>query len=496
MRDMLVRQIFATAVSFGGSVVLARVLNPSEFGTYAIATFVVNIFMVLGDLGLGASFIQNSKSPDNKSLQISFTIQLVLVTTVVALTWMLAPWIVGFYSSVSPQTVWLIRVMSFLLYLPVLRSGSTIQLERSLRYRPIAWSEGIGISLYQIIAVICALKGLGVWSFVFATLVSGLTGLVIVYRSAPWPVGLCFDWCEIRRVLRQGISFQSAALLDVFSQWAIPAIAGTLAGPTAVGYLGLALANAKRPLFLAESVTRVSFPHFSRLRTDIGALHNAINDYLVGLLWVMFAWTGLLWAVGSPLVMLMYSAKWLPAVPALLIFALALPMDIIIWTVGLSYRALSRNWSAVKIFAARTALNLGISALLVHRIGFLGIPVAYVAANTVCAILLLYNFAPGFFSRMIRSAGCLVPCVVSASLCGRFVSELAPGDVASTAIQRLILGALPFLAIYLLGSFALAPMRYRTKFLSLARPLFSAQREHVFKRPSRAESFGYMASED
>src|SRR5437016_11383719 len=141
---------------------------------------------------------------------------------------------------------------------------------------------------------------------------------------------------------------------------------------------------------------RVSFPHFSRLQTDVGQLHDAINNYLVGLLWVMFAWTGLLWTSGSPLVMLIYSAKWLPAVPALLIFAVALPMDIIIWTVGLSYRALSRNWSTVKIFAARAALNLGISALLVHRIGFVGIAVAYVAANTICDIFLLYTFVHCF----------------------------------------------------------------------------------------------------
>src|SRR5438132_9017985 len=90
MRDMFVRQIFATAVSFGGSVILARVLNPSEFGTYAIATFIVHIFMVLGDLGLGASFIQASKSPSDKFFQISFTIQLAMVTTVVAVTWVVA----------------------------------------------------------------------------------------------------------------------------------------------------------------------------------------------------------------------------------------------------------------------------------------------------------------------------------------------------------------------------------------------------------------------
>src|SRR5690349_1699808 len=94
MRDMFVRQIFATLVSFGGSVILARVLSPNDFGTYAIATFIVNIFMVFGDLGLGASFIQSSKSPDNKYFRISFTIQLALVTTVVLLTWTVAPWII------------------------------------------------------------------------------------------------------------------------------------------------------------------------------------------------------------------------------------------------------------------------------------------------------------------------------------------------------------------------------------------------------------------
>jgi len=496
MRDMLVRQIFATIVSFGGSVVLARVLNPSDFGTYAIATFIVNIFMVFGDLGLGASFIQNSKSPSSKYFQISFTIQLALVTGVVVLTWTLAPWIIGFYTSVSRQTLWLIRVLSFLPYLPVLRSASTIQLERGLHYRPIAWSEGIGICLYQIIAVTCALKGLGVWSFVFATVISGVAGLIIVYRSAPWPVGLCFDWDEIRPVLRQGISFQSAALLDVISQWAIPAIAGILAGPAAVGYLGLALANAKRPLLLAESVMRVSFPHFSRLQERIDKLHDAINDYLVGLLWVMFAWAGLLWTSSSPLVTFIYSAKWLPAVPALVIFAIALPMDIIIWTVGLSYRAMNRNWSAVKIFGIRTALNLVLAALLVRRIGFLGIPYAYVAANTVCAILLLYNFAPGFFSRMIRSAGWLVPCAVSACLCGRLASELVARGGGAMPIERLIAGALPFSAVYLLCSFALAPTAYRVKFLSLVRPLFSGERGHVFNMPPRAENFGCVASED
>jgi O-antigen/teichoic acid export membrane protein len=495
MRDMLVRQISATLVSFGGSVVLARVLSPSDFGTYAIATFIVNIFMVFGDLGLAASFIQSEKSPGNKSFRVSFTIQLALVTGVVLLTWVLAPWILDFYRSVSKQNLWLIRIMSLLLYLPVFRSASTIQLERGLRYGPVAWAEGVGMSLYQVIAVVCAIRGLGVWSFVLATLISGIVSLIIVYRSAPWSMGLCFDWDEIRRVLRQGISFQSAALLDVFSQWAIPAIAGTLAGPTAVGYLGLALANAKRPLLLSESVMRVSFPHFSRLQADLDKLHQTINNYLIALLWVMFAWAGLLWTSSGPLVAFIYSAKWLPAVPALVIFAIALPMDVVIWTVGMSYRAMNRNWAAVKIFCVRTVVNLGLSALLVWRMGFIGIPIAYVAANTVCAMLLLYNFAPSFLPRVLRSAGWLLPCTASAYFGGRLVCEVLT-DASTVAVARLIAGALPFCAIYLLCSYSLAPAVYRAKFLNMVRPLLSAAHGTIFNLRRRSENFGYIASED
>src|SRR2546427_12707466 len=46
MRQLFVRQLITTAVTFVGGAVLARALSPAEFGTYAIATFVVNIFRI------------------------------------------------------------------------------------------------------------------------------------------------------------------------------------------------------------------------------------------------------------------------------------------------------------------------------------------------------------------------------------------------------------------------------------------------------------------
>ena len=49
MRQLFTRQVVTTLVTFAGGAVLARALNPADFGTYAIATFIVNVFMIFGD---------------------------------------------------------------------------------------------------------------------------------------------------------------------------------------------------------------------------------------------------------------------------------------------------------------------------------------------------------------------------------------------------------------------------------------------------------------
>ena len=175
MRHLFMRHFVTTAVTLAGGALLARALSPAEFGTYAIAAFIVNIFMIFGDLGLGAAFIQRGTAPSHRDLQLSFTVQFCLITAVVLLTWGLAPWIIRFYPAMTQNGLWLVRVLSLLLYIPVFRSISAVQLERSMNFRPIAWAEGTGICIYQVVAAACALNGLGIWSFVLATFAAGFT---------------------------------------------------------------------------------------------------------------------------------------------------------------------------------------------------------------------------------------------------------------------------------------------------------------------------------
>src|SRR5262249_11108325 len=156
---------------------------------------------------------------------------------------------------------------------------------------------------------------------------------------------------------------------------------------------------------------------------DAKKLEDTINEYLIALLWIMVLWTGFLWSTSTPLVTLIYSPKWLPAVPALILFALALPVDIVVWTMGLSYRATNQNWRAVRGLGVRTAVNLTLAALLVPRLGFVGIPCGSLVANLACAGLLLRGFAKGLFTRIVRTGWWLIPAVLFGYFCSRVSTQ-------------------------------------------------------------------------
>jgi hypothetical protein len=154
----------------------------------------------------------------------------------------------------------------------------------------------------------------------------------------------------------------------------------------------------------------------------------------------------------------------------MMVFAMALPLDIIIWTIGLSYRATNKNWRALKIFALRTVVNLTLAALLVPRVGFIGIPWAYLIADVACAGLLLHGFAAGLFSRMVRTGWWLFPSILFAYLCGRVSVELLlPGGNNAKPIPALLTSACSFIASYVLISVVLAPKEYRDRVFEFAR---------------------------
>ncbi len=457
VRILFGRQVVNQVMGMAAGVALARLLTPAEFGTYAIVTFLVTIFAVLGDFGLGASYIQRQEEITERNLRLSFTLQFISAAVVVAVVWVTAPLVLRLYPRLPVELAWAARIFALTLFPPAIRSVSAVRLERALTYGPIARAEIAESFTYHACSVTLALFGHGVWSFVYAALARSLVGVIVLYAAAPWPLRFYLEPHEARATLAYGISFQAGGVLKALGGWATPAFVGTLVGQDAVGFLGLAANNARRPLAVVDAVMRVSFPHFSRLQGDDAELRATVTSYLVRFLTVSGLWIAVMLAAGGPLVEVIYSSRWAPAVPLLMIYALALPLDMVQWTLGIAYAAVNRNWQAVGIVGTGSLLTLLLSGLAVPRFGAIAIPWSYLIAESVVSLWLLCGFRPGFATQVGRRAVWLVVPTASGVLLGRGLGLLTPTEGSWRAVAALGLTGSGAVVGFLVGAFLTAP---------------------------------------
>lgn len=389
LKLLMGRQVLLQILTFGGGIVLARVLGPAQFGLYAISTFLVSAFALFGDFGLAPSFIQRKEELTELDLRVGFTLQQIITTVIVALLFVAAPWLAHLYPKAPLETVWLVRTLAFSLYLTSWRSMSALQLERHMRYDRLAWIEVVETLSYQGLAVGLAVAGYGVWSFVWATMVRGVLGTLLVYLASPWPVRFGFSRVVVADILRFGVPFQFQNFVHAMGTWTTPTLVGSVIGPQAVGFLMWASSNGKKPLVLVDNMMRVAFPHLSRIQEDRAEVERIVIRYLTCLLLPSGLWFVIILIAGPLLVKLIYTDKWMPAVPALVLSAFALLPDIFGWVFGVMLNSMGRVSHVTRVCMVRSIANIALTVLLVFAIGFNGVPVAYLITISVTNIWLI-----------------------------------------------------------------------------------------------------------
>ena len=414
IRALMIRQGVLQVLTFAGGVILARVLDPADFGLFGITTFLVGLLALFGDCGLAPSLIQRKKELTQRDLQVGFTLQQVLVTIVVIALWVLAPWLASFYPKASDVLIWLVRALAFKLYLGTWRSMSALQLERKLDYNRLAVVEVVERLSYQIIAVTMAVLGFGIWSLVGAVLARTVLGTVLVYLISPWKVRLSFDLEIAREILRFGLPYQLQRIVGNAKGWVTPTLVASLIGPDAVGFLMWGTGNARKPMPLFVNVIRVSFPHFSRLQDDQEEIERLLSRYQVYFLAITGLWMSILITAGYDLTLWIYTEKWLPGVPVLMLAGFLLGLNVLSRSTKSALSGLGRVSFTTRVTLVTTALSLGLGVVLVLAVGFIGVVIAHILALLFTLPWLYTGLRRGALRRILApTAWVVVPVLVS-----------------------------------------------------------------------------------
>jgi len=303
----LVKDLF----SFTLSVLLARLLAPSDFGLVGMVTVFVRVLETLQDLGLGQAVVYFDH--DEAALRTYSTLATGAGVCMAALGFCAAWPVASFYR--EPRLIPIMQVLSLTLALGGLRAVPQGLLAKRFRFRELAFVETSSGLVSGLVAVALAWRGFGAWSLVVnVVLMSLLRTLALSLLLRP-----AFTWRVDRQVarsaLRWGLPLTGSTLVWQCYDNADFLVVGKLLGPHPLGHYSLAfrlatMVNEK----ISAIVARVSFPAFSAMQRDVAGAVGHWLSLTHRLALVNFPLLAALAMSAEDFVPIIFGVKWLPAV--------------------------------------------------------------------------------------------------------------------------------------------------------------------------------------
>lgn len=266
-------QIISTLALF----LLFQYMPPSEYGVFVIIGSVINFLVYFSDIGLAAALIQKKDKPSDIDLKTTFTIQQLLVFLLVTIVYLLSPYITQKYALTYDGKI-LLYALCASFVMSSLKSIPSVLLERKLEFIKLVFPQIFEQIVYNVVLVVLAMKGFGLTSFTIAVLTRGVVGLFLIYYLQPWKPGLAFSKETLKGLFKFGVPYQINTFLATLKDDGMTIILGGLIGPAGIGILSFAQKIARLPLtFFMDTVTRVTFPAFSRMQDSKQDLERSVT---------------------------------------------------------------------------------------------------------------------------------------------------------------------------------------------------------------------------
>lgn len=445
------RTFLLQIVNFGATFLLTVFLAPEVFGVFFVVSAAVNFLTYFSDIGLAAALIQKKEAINEQDLKTTFTIQQALVVFLVVVALAFSGKAAAFYG-LSEAGAWLFRALIFSFFLSSLKTIPSILLERKLDFNRLVIPQIGETIVFNLIAVTLAWRGFGVTSFSWAVVARGFSGLILLYWLSPWKPALALSRQAAKKLLNFGIPFQVNSLLALVKDDLLTVFLGKALTFTQVGYLGWAQKWANFPLrFAMDSVTKVSFPAYSRLQDNKAALKAGIEKALFAVCFLTFpVLAGLIVMAPALVDFLPRYQKWQPALFSLGLFSLQAMMSSVSTTLTNTLNATGRIRTTLKLMITWTGLTWTLVPISIRLIGFEGVAwSAFIIGLTV--------FAPIIFVRRITPFRLIGP--VFKPLLASFLMAVGVklvSDLTGTTFLEIAISVTAGAIIYLMAMLVLA----------------------------------------
>ncbi len=445
--------VFARVLGLGATMVLARLLSPSEFGLMAYAGTTLTFFAVFQDLGITKTLIADPGEIRGKlraALLMSVSSGALFYVVLASISSTVA----GFFD--EPLLGPVLMTMGLVVVLQTSGQVHHALLIRAESYRALFWITLAQAATYLTLATTLAVAGLGVWALVLGHVAAQLTRTTLLWLVSGWR-----PWTDAQGslfsgdLLRFGGALTLLSILDfVGDAWVFLSV-GKVLGAASLGLYNVSFEAARISCFgLPALASSIALTSYASLLDDPDELRRLMLKGLRVVHAVVFPLSAGIVVLAPWIVPVVWGSKWLDAAPVLAVLALMgfvspLPQIVVPYFVSSGRVHVLLRLSAVRLVAYLLLISWAVRSE----------NLVLIASAQVCLMLLLASvlgiitlrqvgaraadLGPAVLWPLLRAAAC----GLSAFAVARGLDGLPPWAVLAPAVATggAVYGTLLFL---------------------------------------------------
>lgn len=308
------------ALSFGKTIIIARVLTPSQFGVFGIATLLLALIEILTETGVNIFLVQQ-KEDINKYINTAWIVSILRGLLIGCVIFATAPLVAHFFHTEQAR-----EIISLISIIPILRgfiNPAVVKLQKELLFGKQFYYQTILLFVETVVSILFVVITHSVNGLIYGMMISAVLEIILSFIIVKPTPRLIFHLPLFKNIIHHGKWITASTIFNYFYQHGDDIAVGRVLGASSLGLYDMAYKISLAPLTdFANVINQVTFPVFVKISEDRLRLRRAFLKSLAIVVLVVLPIGFSLSFFAKEIIVFVLGAKWIGAVPALQILGI------------------------------------------------------------------------------------------------------------------------------------------------------------------------------
>lgn len=369
-------RILSRSLAFLKSIIIARIILPSEFGIFGIISMVLTFLEILTETGINVLLIQ-TPSIDLHLLNSAWIISIFRGVLISFLMFVSKNVVANFFH--SPSVAPLMAIASAIPLIKGFINPSVIKFQKDLKFNQEFKFKFLVFLIESSSSIILILILKSVTALVLGMILGAISEVIFSFLLISPKPKFELRFSLFRDIFKSGKWITLATIFNYFFTQGDSIFTGRILGTSSLGIYQMAYKLAILPITeITDVISRVTFPVYVKINQDKKRLEKAFLKTLFGTVFLVSFPSLIFYFFSKEFINLIFGAKWLASAPVLKILAFYAPLKAFLNTSIFFFYSVSKQKYVTLLTFLNAFFLFSLIFPLIQKLGIQGVALSVV----------------------------------------------------------------------------------------------------------------------